>query len=328
MNQSRLELKVGLFVLFCLAVFAALLIQFSKGTILFRPTYIITLDASNIGGLRPRASVLLSGVQVGTVSEIKLSNEGTNVAIYLKIYSQYVIRDDARFVIEQSGFLGDQFVAIYPDLNKGTPFASRPDAIAHAQEPFNLQEVARSAAGFIKHLDETAAKLDAAINDVRRDVLNERTLTNLAFTVDTLERVSVNAGTVVDNINSLIISNGGPAGIAVSNLLTFSERLNTFAQSAQSILDTNQPQINLAISNLQVSTAQLTNLLAEVRSSKGLAGTLINDPALAHNVSDLVSNLDASAGYLRSNGLWHFLWKPKLPDTNTPATASGRNSKK
>jgi len=35
MSQSRLQLKVGVFVFFCLILVAALLIQFSKGLTLF-----------------------------------------------------------------------------------------------------------------------------------------------------------------------------------------------------------------------------------------------------------------------------------------------------
>jgi phospholipid/cholesterol/gamma-HCH transport system substrate-binding protein len=323
MSQSRLQLKVGAFVFFCLILVAVLLVQFSKGTTFFRQTYTVILKTANVGGLRPRASVLMSGVQVGTISEIQLSPQGTNVSILLKIYNQYVIRNDARFVIEQSGFLGDQYVAIYPDKSQGMPLTNL--AEMPAQEPFNLQEVARSASGFIKHIDDTASNLNAAIIDVRREVLNERTLTNLAFTIDTLEHVSVSAGTVVDNLNSLIISNGVPAGTAVSNLLIFSQQMNTFAQSAQGILDTNRPQINAAVSNLHNSTVMLTNLLAEVRDGKGLVGTLLRNEDLANNVSALASNLALASANLNRLGLWHFLWyHPKPTATNAPPHSPAR----
>ncbi len=323
MSQSRPQLKVGVFVFFCLILVAVLLVQFSKGTTFFRQTYTVILKTANVGGLRPRASVLMSGVQVGTISEIELSPQGTNVSILLKIYNQYVIRNDARFVIEQSGFLGDQYVAIYPDKNQGMPLTNL--AEMPAQEPFNLQEVARSASGFIKHIDDTASNLNAAIIDVRREVLNERTLTNLAFTIDTLEHVSVSAGTVVDNLNSLIISNGVPAGTAVSNLLIFSQQMNAFAQSAQGILDTNRPQINAAISNLHNSTVMLTNLLAEVREGKGLVGTLLNNEDLANHVSTLASNLAVASANLNRLGLWHFLWyHPKPTATNAPPHSPAR----
>src|SRR5204862_2868239 len=81
MSHPRLEWKVGLFVFIGLALLAGLLLEFSKGLSLFRPTYQIYLRAENIGGLKPRADVLMSGVQVGTVSAIQLAPDGKSVTI-------------------------------------------------------------------------------------------------------------------------------------------------------------------------------------------------------------------------------------------------------
>ena len=312
MNRSRLELKVGLFVLACLIILAGLLIEFSRGPTLFRSTYNLNLVARNAGGLRPAAAVLLSGVQVGTVSQITLASSDTNVNIVLRMFSEYVVKDDARFVIEQSGFLGDQYVAIYPENNQGKPLP--PGAIADVQEPFNLQEVARAAAGFIKHIDQAATNLNDAINDVRRQVLNQETLTNFAYAVDTLQKVTTDAATAVDSFNSLITSNGAAVSISVSNLETFSVQLDEFARAAQGILDTNRPQISATFSNLEVSTSQLTNLLAQAQYGNGLAGAVLRNEQMASNLANLASNLDIASGNLRSNGLWHFLWKPKEPE--------------
>jgi hypothetical protein len=97
---------------------AVLLIQFSKGTSLFRGTYELRLHAVNVGGLKQRAGVLLAGVQVGSVSDIQLADDGKSVTILLKIYKDYKIYHDARFVIEQSGFLGDQYVSVIPTANR------------------------------------------------------------------------------------------------------------------------------------------------------------------------------------------------------------------
>ncbi len=324
MSKSRYEIKVGLFVFVCLVLVAALLIQFSRGITFFRPTKTIILTASNIGGLRTRASVLMSGVQVGTVAETRLSPEGTNVSIYLKIYNEYAIRDDARFAIEQSGFLGDQFVAVYPGLNQGAVLTN--NEIAHAEEPFNLLAAARSANSFIQHIDGTAKKLDDAINDIRRLALNEKTLTNLSFTVSTLRQVSINASTTVDSINDLIKTNGAGISGAVSNLASFTEQLKGLAGHAESILDTNAPQLAMAVSNIQTSTAILTNMLSGAEAGNGLVGGLFRNQELSTHVSILASNLAVSAENLNRLGLWHFLWyHPKPPKTNDPPSrASGR----
>src|SRR5262249_33499197 len=107
MNKSGLEWKVGLFVLIGLGLLAALLLQFAKGTTFLQKTYDILLHANNVSGLKVRAAVLMSGVQVGTVAAVKLSPDGRSVTITLRIYSEYVIYKDAQFAFEQSGFLGD-----------------------------------------------------------------------------------------------------------------------------------------------------------------------------------------------------------------------------
>ena len=117
MDKSRLEIKVGLFVFIGLALLAVILIQFSKSTSLWRGSYELRLHAANVGGIKPRAGVLLAGVQVGSVTQIQLAPDDKSVTMTLKIYNEFPIYHDAHFVIEQSGFLGDQFVSVIPTTN-------------------------------------------------------------------------------------------------------------------------------------------------------------------------------------------------------------------
>ena len=204
MEKSRLELKVGLFVAIGLVLLAVLLVQFSKGTSLFRGTYSLKLHAVNVGGLKMKSGVLLSGVQVGTVSQIQLAPDGKSVTITLKVYKNFPIYHDARFVIEQAGFLGDQFVAVIPTTNAPPVLAD--GAEVNCQEPFNLQEVARSAAGFIQRLDGTAKKLDAAVTDLRAQVLNAQTLASFGTSITNLRVFTEQAIDAVKGINGIVAS--------------------------------------------------------------------------------------------------------------------------
>ena len=183
-----------------------------------------------------------------------------------------------------------------------------------------MLEVARSASGFIQRIDKTAKKLDDAISDVRRYVLNEETLTNLSFTIATLRQVSQDALITVDNVNSVIKSNGVPIGVTISNLVNFSAQLNSFVQSAKSILNTNEPEISATLSNLQASSATLTNLLNGVQQGRGLAGVVFKNQGVADNVSNLTANLAVTSSNLNRYGLWHLLFhKEKTPSTNASA---------
>jgi ABC-type transporter Mla subunit MlaD len=116
MSKSRLEWKVGLFVLIGLVLLGALLLQFSKGSSGLRRTYNIMLRTANVGGLKARSQVLMAGVQVGTVSDIKLGPQGTNVIIILRISGNTTFTG-CRFVLEQSSFWGHYVPS--PDQNQG-----------------------------------------------------------------------------------------------------------------------------------------------------------------------------------------------------------------
>jgi len=316
MEKSHQEIKVGLFVLLGLVLLAALLIQFSKSTSIFRGTYELRLHASNVGGLKQRASVLLAGVQVGNVSSIQLAPDGKSVTIFLRIYKNYKIYHDARFVIEQSGFLGDQYVAIMPTANQLPLLQNGADVDCEA--PFNLQEVARSASGFIQRIDETAKKLDAAVSDVRRLVLNEQTLTNLSDAVGNLRTFSEQATDTVANLNALVAANGAQIDLAVSNVVFFSQDLIRLSDAAHGIISTNGVEISNALSNLEASTEDLKKLMDDLQSGKGLAGTLLKNEQLSTNVQAVAANLAIATSNLNRLGLWHFLWHREPPPTNAP----------
>ena len=314
MENKRLEWKVGLFVFIGLVVLAVLLIQFSKGASLFRGTYQLQLHAGNVGGLKMRSGVLLAGVQVGLVSDIKLAGDGKSVNILLKIYKGDTVYSDARFVIEQSGFLGDQYVAIVPTLNQGPVLTN--NASINCEAPFNLQEVARNAAGFISRIDETAARLNDAIADVRKLVLNEQTLTNLATTVGSLRTASEHALIVVDNVNSLVETNRASVGVVMSNLVYFSEQVNTIAGQLGGVVGTNRAELNITMKNLSASSADLKSLLDEAQAGKGLAGTVLKNDVFSANVSSIAENLSVTTSNLNQLGLWRVLF-PKHPTKTT-----------
>ncbi len=317
METSRLETKVGLFVFIGLALVAALLIQFSKGTTLFHGTYTLRLHAVNVGGLKPRSSVLLAGVEVGSVSDIQLAPDDKSVTILLKIYKGYPIYSDARFVIEQAGFLGDQYVSVVPVSNKGPALTN--GAEVECEAPFNLQEVARSAAGFVQRIDETAQKLDASVTDLRRVVLNTETLTNFSIAINNMRIFSEQAVGTISDINDVINTNGAQVDLAVSNVLYFSQELRRMADSADSLLATNTPEITAAVQNIRSSTDTLNQLLANLQSGRGLAGTLLENGELATNVQAIVNNLSIASSNLNRLGLWGFLWHKEPLRTNAPS---------
>ncbi|MEY2465836.1 MAG: phospholipid/cholesterol/gamma-HCH transport system substrate-binding protein [Verrucomicrobiota bacterium] len=327
MDKKRIETKVGLFVFLGLALLAVLLLQFSKGTSFFRGTYMLRLHATNIGGLKPRSYVLMSGVQVGVVKDITLATDGKSVTIFLKVYNSFIVHRDARFLIEQSGFLGDQYVAIVPTKNEPGTELHDGDEV-DCEEPFNLQEVARSAGGFIKRVDEAAAKLNEAIADVRKYALNEQTLTNLSVAIGNLRGASERAVVTVNGINDLFVTNGPTVTYALSNISGFSDDLGVFAKNLNSLLTTNSESVARSVQNIETSTVALKTILEDVRAGKGAAGKLLHDETVATNLAIIVENLSVTTSNLNRLGIWGILWSRKPAKTDKSSSSQTSPSSK
>jgi phospholipid/cholesterol/gamma-HCH transport system substrate-binding protein len=276
-----------------------------------------------VGGLKQRSSVLLSGVQVGGVEHIELDlPEGKSVTVTLRIYSDYPIYGDARFVIEQAGFLGDQFISVIPTGNQGEKL--KDGAEVHCAEPFNLQEVARDAAGFIKRIDETAKKLDASVADLRARVLNAETLANFGTSITNVRLLTEQAVDTVKGINLLVVSNSAQVNTAVSNAVLFSLELTQLAESAQRLLITNSVNITAATKNAEDLTMTFKQIALDIQSGRGLAGTLLQNPELATNVQNIAANLAITSSNLNREGLWGVLWSHKPPSTNSSPKRSNK----
>jgi phospholipid/cholesterol/gamma-HCH transport system substrate-binding protein len=311
MTKPSLAWKVGLFVFISLVMIAGLAIEFSKGMLFFEHTNIIYLHAPDVVGLKSRADVLMSGVKVGSVAEISLAPDGKNATLALKIYARYRICSDARFVIEPSGLLGDEYVAIIPTKNKGPVLQD--GAHAKAEAPFNLEEFERSAGGLIERLDKTVEGLGGMIGDVRKHLLNEQTLTNFSAVANNLRVASERALSTMEHLNALVSSNAPALSQSGSNLLAFSDRMDEFAGTLNGVVASNRTAIAAAVKNLDDSTEILKGLLGDVQAGKGLAGTLLKNEALAVHVSLVASNLSVTTSNLNRLGLWGVMWRHKPP---------------
>ena len=314
MNPSSIPWKVGLFVLLCLVLLGGLILNFSKGLAMFQPTYTLRLKTTNMGSLKKDASVQMAGVRVGYVADTQLATDGRDVTLLLKIYERYTIHRDAEFTIDTVGFLGDQFVSITPTKNAAPVLTNLSEVVC--REPFNLQEVARSAVGFIQRIDETARSLNASLARVDEHVLDEETLTNLSTAIANLHLASERFAATVDRADRLIELNARPVSVTITNLAAFSRELNELAENLRRVVTANEAGLSAAVKNIESSSGMIKSLLLELQAGSGLAGSLLKNEELGTNFTQLVGNLTLLSSNLNRHG---FLWKPRRLETRPPS---------
>jgi len=312
MNESSTAVKVGLFVAIGLALLVLLSMAFSKGLSILTPTYELNLRAVSVGGLKERAAVLMSGVTIGNVVTASIPPDGKGVMIRLKIQQKYKVHSDARFVIEQIGFLGDQYISIYPTKNEGPIL--QPGAEVVCEEPFNLQEVVRSAGGLIDAVNQTIKTVNDMFARVDKTLLTERNLTNISLVINNLRVASDKAVTMLDGVNRLVDTNGPPISLAVTNLVVFSEQLDKLAVEMQQAVSTNKLELTAAVKHLESMSSIMERLLKDIEAGRGLAGALMRDESLKFDLREIAVNFSNLSSNLYRHGL---LYKPKPPKKST-----------
>jgi phospholipid/cholesterol/gamma-HCH transport system substrate-binding protein len=120
MKSRKIEILVGLFVVLGIASLLMLALQVSGLTNFYRPnhTYVLKAEFSNIGGLKVRGKVTISGVTIGRVADIQLvrNSYGDYAALVTLAIEKNIkdIPDDSSAKILTAGLLGDNYVAIIP----------------------------------------------------------------------------------------------------------------------------------------------------------------------------------------------------------------------
>jgi phospholipid/cholesterol/gamma-HCH transport system substrate-binding protein len=309
MSKSRMEWKVGLFVILGLAFGAALIIQFNKSAGPLTPTYRLNLQAKDVSGVIPGSFVLLAGVRIGSVERIELNSMEGDVTIIARLLKKYEVRKDAQFLIRQSGFLGDQYIGVFQ--GKSEKILKDGD-IVKCEEPFDLGEVARSTGGLIKRVDTMVGQLSNAVARVDTTLLAGETLTNLAQTVANFRGVSERTLGALTKLETLIETNSPNFGSSISNVQTFSVELNSLAKDLRDTISTNREQLTASIANIEKATGKLDLMMTDVNEGKGLAGKLIRDEQLGADLSLIVSNLSVLSSNINNKGLWGVIRKPKV----------------
>lgn len=115
MQQTRsVELGTGLFVLLGLAALFFLTTQ-TTGSDNFTGSdvYTVTARFDNVGSLKNRAPVAMSGVTIGRVTNVRFDGEMLDAEVTFAIDSRYdQIPDDSDASILTSGLLGSQYIGL------------------------------------------------------------------------------------------------------------------------------------------------------------------------------------------------------------------------
>lgn len=129
-KQSGYTWKLGMFVTVGLLLFIMAIYFIGKQKNLFGSTFHITSQFKTVSGLEVGNNVRFSGINIGTVEEIRLINDSSVVvSMVIKDDVREFIKTDARASIGSDGLMGDKVLTISPGV-KSTKVIENNGAIA------------------------------------------------------------------------------------------------------------------------------------------------------------------------------------------------------
>lgn len=114
MKSSRLEFLVGIFVLLGLAAVVWLTVKLGAGSLPAGDTYLLEARFTNASGLTRGGSVVVAGVPVGRVENVRMEPGDYSAIATIRLQSVVQLPMDSMASIKTSGLIGDKFIAISP----------------------------------------------------------------------------------------------------------------------------------------------------------------------------------------------------------------------
>ena len=290
MAQKRsIEIRVGIFVVVCLVFLGALIWKLGKYEPLTRKGYEIEVVFSNVGGIVKDASVLYGGIKVGSVRDISLDQAGQlKIHVKLDIFQTVKIRKDAKFVINQSGLLGDRYVDIVPQ--GATAEFLKPGDTVEGSTSVDLSEAIHSVVDVLHLAAGTIARVDKAIQRIDETVLSRQSLEHIDSSLANIDAASSNAVALTLSVRGVVDDNRGKVDNTLTKFSDAADNLNQTSRKIDQVVTANQDDIRTATKQLAESAGRLNDILAKLEKGEGTAGKLLVDPTLHDEIVHLVQN--------------------------------------
>jgi len=218
--------RLGIFVFLGTVLIILIIFLVGNKDSLFVETIQIRTYFHNVEGLRNGATVRLSGIDIGSVSQIGLENDTTGrveVTMRIQNTARKFVRVDSKATIETEGLVGKKLVVISVGSNDMEIVPE--NGIIHGKDPMNIAAVIEETQvtlSYIKSITKDFSEIVTKINEGTGTIgqlVNDEAL--YASTVDITRSANTSLISItekMENVSDLIIELGTDFKSVVSNI--------------------------------------------------------------------------------------------------------------
>ena len=233
--------------------------------------------AADAGQITPDSPVFLRGVEVGSVTDVRL--EPTRVVLAMSFFADVDLPADTRGTIKAAGFLGSQMVELQPGA--ATASLAEGDTIALGRNS-DLMSLASDLG------DETGVLLERVESVLSDELIGNLNESSRAFTA------------AMQELEGLMASEREAVSSLLANLDAATAELAQLAGSPEldrslANLDTLSTRLAAASAGFDSTTTALATITTRLAEGEGTLGKMMTDEELYDGLTETLVNLQAAS---------------------------------
>lgn len=274
-HTEKFKVRLGMFIIGGVALFVLAIFIIGKQQNLFNPIIKLSANFRNVSGLQVGNNVRFTGINVGTVDNIKIINDSTVlVDMIIRKDVQQFIKSDCVVAVGSEGLIGDRLLVISQG-STDAPVAKDGQTLS-SKEPVETDAILAS-------LQTTSVNVEVISLQLAEIMIN------INSGQGTLGRL-IQDSTIAENINQMIV-----------NLKSSSEGLDETLDVAGENILVFMESLQKTAAQTQVASNQLGETMTKINSGQGTLGMLIQDTTTSGHLTETILNLKESSQGLNEN---------------------------
>lgn len=285
-NLGFSQVRVGIFVLFGLAVLGFLILNSTGDFNPFAEKLLLKARFTTADGLREGAEVQLAGVAIGKVTLIRFlppdTPEDAKIEAVMSVdkmldgkeISQRIRTDSTAQLIATSVLANDKLINITPGTPEGSPVRS--NNVLESSTAISINQLTQTGNDLLQQINKLAIPTNEILNKANQ---GDGTLGKI-----------INDESLYKNLDSTL----GEAKLSIVKVQTLIDQVKSGNGSAGKLI--NDPEL---YNNLNKSVAQLEQISTDLRNGKGTAGKFLSDDAIYNDTRATIKEVQNSINELK-----------------------------
>ncbi len=306
MRDKKTFIQVGIFVTILSLLFFIIVFVIGQERSMFESTTTLYTWFKNVGGLKAGAQVRLSGVAVGSVTEISFADalDEPRLKIEMQVKTSVMprIRQDSKATISSKGLLGDKVI----EISVGSMGKEQLEEyqFIESTEPPDIATIMETGAEMLGHIKDVAKDLSGMTSGIGEETIDDIKST-IAHFEDVMSEVR-NGDGIVHGLIYDTKANSDFRG-SLSNIHVATVKLNKSIDHVEKILEevrtgdglihslVYQKEGGQIVKNLEEASAVVTEIVNAIKNDKGMLHTLIYD----EDKGNFIRNLNQASDDIR-----------------------------